>query len=304
MEKIPFLIEILPYVLKFRKTTFVIKLGGDNAKEQKKLEALAKDMTLLHNLGVNIVIVHGGGPQANELLKKLGYPLQKINGRRITDKQTLEVAKMVYAGKVNTEIVAALQKAGTHAVGLTGVDCNLVYAKKREPQKIKNKKTGKTEEIDFGYVGDIKKINLEVVQDLLEKNCVPVIACLGADKDGTILNINADNIAEEISKALKAEKFISVTNVPGILENKEDKTSTISYLNVCNAKKLLKSKKITDGMLPKLESCIAVVEGGVKRAHIIDMTQPHSILIEILTNQGSGTMIVSKEEEAKYKQKG
>jgi len=304
MEKIPFLIEILPYVQKFRNTTFVVKLGGDSARNPKILESLAKDLTLLHNIRINIVLVHGGGPQADELLQKLGHGTKKVNGRRITDEQTLDVAKMVYAGKVNTEIVAALQHAGTHTIGLTGADCNLITAEKRKPQKVKNKETGKTETVDFGYVGDIRSVNTELIKQVLKENCVPVIACLGIDSQGTVLNINADSIAEEIAKALKAEKFISITNVPGILENREDKTSTMSYLNLPNAKKLLKNSKVNGGMLPKLQSCVGAVEGGVKRAHIIDMNTPHGILVEVLTNQGCGTMIVSKQEEAEYKETG
>lgn len=299
MEKIPFLVEILPYVQKFRDTVFVIKLGGDCVSSLKTLEGIAGDICTLHSLGINVAVVHGGGPQADELQNKLGYPVVKVSGRRVTDKNTLEVAKMVYGGKINSEIVATLQKLGANAVGISGASAGTIVASKREVKRVRNEKTGRTEEIDYGYVGDIAEINTKLINLLLGGGFIPVVACLGTDNNGNILNINADNVAGRIAAALNAEKFISVTNVPGLLEDKSKKMSVVSYLDVAEARKWLKSGKVSEGMLPKLESCIAAVESGVRRAHIIDGALPHSILTEVFTNHGCGTMIVNRKTDVK-----
>lgn len=303
MDKIPLLIETLPYMKKFKGTTFVIKLSGSVVKEPDALVAIATDLSVLHSLGIKLIIVHGGGPQADEILRRLHHPIRKIDGRRVTDRQTLEVAKMTYAGKINTEIVAALQASGLSAVGLSGIDGNTVQAQKRKAVRVKDLKTGKTIEIDYGHVGDITEVDPQLIKLLVERDYIPVVASFGIDSSGKILNINADTIATEIAVAVKAEKLINISNVPGILDDPSDRSTTISFLNIELARKLLKTGKVNGGMLPKLTSCISSIEGGVPRAHIIDGTAPHSILFEIFTNQGCGTMIVNKKEEAKYLKK-
>ncbi|MBU0585882.1 acetylglutamate kinase [Candidatus Micrarchaeota archaeon] len=301
MEKVNFLVEVLPYVQKFRDTVFVVKLGGSSVKDEETLNFIAEDVSVLNNLGVKVVVVHGGGPQADALLSKLNVPIKKVAGRRITDKETLEVAKMVYRGKINCEIVAALQKASSNGVGLSGIECNTVLAKKRGIKEIKNPETGKMEKVDFGYVGDIVGVDISLISLLLSQDLIPVIASISSDGKGGILNTNADTIASEIARELKAEKLVIVTDVPGILEDRKNKSTTIPYLSISDAKKLLEKGIITDGMLPKLETCVSAIEKGVKKAHIVDGTLNHSILMEVFTNQGVGTMIDKGNENGKQR---
>ncbi len=298
MEKISFLTEILPYVKKFRGTVFVIKLGGSCVANPRALQSVTSSVCMLGSLGIKVVLVHGGGPQADELQNKLGYPVVKIAGKRVTDKNALEVTKMVYAGKINTDVVAAMQKNGSQAVGISGVSAGTICAQKCAVRKVKNEKTGKVEDVDYGYVGDITNVDTRLIGSLMENGLIPVVACLGTDNEGNVFNINADRVAQQISIALRAEKFINVTNVPGLLEDKDREHSIISYLDVAESKKWMSSGKVTEGMIPKLESCIASVEGGVRRAHIIDGNMPNSVLIEVFTNQGCGTMIVNKKDNS------
>ncbi len=291
MERVRFLLEFLPYIQKFRGRTFVIKIGGSVLEDEKVLHKIAKDISVLYNIGIKIILIHGGGPQADDLLNRLNHKPNKIAGRRITDDETLEVTKMVYGGKINIEITAALQRYKTKAIGFSGVSCNTVYAKRRDITTIMDPDTGRSEDIDFGYVGDIVDVNLELLNSMINQHYIPVIACLGIDKEGTILNINADTIAQEIGKKVGAEKLIYVTNVHGILEKKDDPTTVISYLDLKSAKELLEEGKITGGMMPKLHNCISAIENDVKRVHIIDGNLEHSLLIEVFTNQGCGTLM-------------
>ncbi|MGM0509887.1 MAG: acetylglutamate kinase [Thermoplasmatota archaeon] len=291
MKRVPFLLEFLPYIQQFRGKTFVLKIGGSVLKDKEVIGALAKDISLLYNVGITIILIHGGGPQADEMLGRLNHRSDKIAGRRITDEETLEVTKMVYGGKVNIELTAALQGCKTRAVGFSGVSCNTVCAKKRDLTVIKDPETGEEKEVDFGHVGDITQINLDLVNDLVKEHIIPVIACLGVDDDGSILNINADTISQKIAETIEAEKLIYITNVPGILEEKDDPSTIIPYLDLEGAEAVLKSGKITDGMLPKLQNAINAVEKGVDRIHLIDGNMDHSLLVEVFTNQGCGTMI-------------
>lgn len=293
----------LPYIKKFKGKIFVIKIGGELVKEKSKLNVIAEDITLLHQVGINIVIVHGGGPQADELSETLGIEPVKINGRRITDDASLEVAKMIFGGKINIEIVSALKKFETKAVGISGVDGNIIRAKKREITKIKNIESGKEELVDFGHVGDILGIDTSLITKLVEEGYVPVISSLGSDEEGNILNINADVVAEKIACALQAEKLIIMTDVPGVLRNPEDNNSLISFLDTNEAAELIKNRIIVRGMLPKVESCILAVNNGVKRAHIINGLSKHALLFETFTQRGTGTMITSAKEKSDYKTK-
>ncbi len=291
MERIPFLLEFLPYIQKFRGKTFVIKIGGAVLEDSEIFNGLARDISVLYNIGIKIIIIHGGGPQADDLLVRLDHRPEKIGGRRITDEECLEVTKMVYGGKMNMEITAALQRSKTQAVGFSGVSCDTVYAKKRGITTMEDPDTGEVKKVDFGYVGDIVRVNMELINNMVYKHYIPVIACLGIDEEGTILNINADTVAAEIGKGVNAEKLIYVTNVHGILDKKDVPTSVISYLDLKGAKELLEEGKITGGMLPKLHNSISAIENGVKRVHIIDGNMEHSLLVELFTNQGCGTLM-------------
>jgi len=300
MKDVSILRTALPYIREFRDNIFVIKLGGNVIIDFKNLDLVAEEITLLHHVGINIVVVHGGGKQADELLEKLHHTSRKINGRRVTDDDTLEVAKMVYSGKISTEIISALRRHGAKGVGLTGVDGGLIQAKRRPPVKILNKETGQEELVDYGHVGDIEKVDPDLLLTLVKARYIPVIASLGADEKGNILNINADVIAGEIAKSLKADKLITMSNVRGVLRDPNDPDSCISYLSIKEAQELISKGIIKTGMLPKLQSCIAAIEGGVRRAHIIDGTKRDSLLREVFRPEGEGTMIVTDLDKEKY----
>ncbi len=291
MERVAFLLEFLPYIQRFRNHTFVIKIGGAVLQDGKVLHGLAGDISVLYNIGIRLIVVHGGGPQADVLLGRLNHEPEKIAGRRITDSETLEVTKMVYGGKMNMEITAALQRANTRAVGISGVSGGTVLAVKREPTLVKDPDTGMEKKVDFGYVGDITRVDLELVNTLVSHDYIPVIACMGVDGDGNILNINADTIAQEIATSAKAEKLIYVTDVQGVLEDKDEPSTVISYLDLAGARELLEDGRVSGGMRPKLLNCISAVEGGVERVHVIDGTAEHGLLMEIFTNQGCGTLM-------------
>jgi acetylglutamate kinase len=300
MKDVSILRTALPYIQRFRENIFVIKLGGNVIIDFKNLDLVAEEITLLHLVGIHIVVVHGGGKQADELLEKLHLTSRKINGRRVTDDDTLEVAKMVYSGKISTEIVSALRRHGAKGVGLTGIDGGLIQARRRPPVKVFNKETGQEEMVDYGHVGDIEKVNPDLLLTLVNARYIPVVASLGADEKGNVLNINADVIAGEIAKSLKADKLISMSNVRGVLRDLNDPDSCISSLSIREAQELIQKGIITSGMLPKIQSCIAAVEGGVRRAHIIDGTKRDSLLKEIFRPEGEGTMIVTDSDKEKY----
>lgn len=292
----------LPYIRRFKDKIFVLKMGGESAKDAENLDYLAEDISLLHHVSIKIVIVHGGGPQADELLDRLGIERKFVNGRRITDDKTLDVAKMIFSGKVNIEIAAALRKWGVRTAGLSGVDGNIIQAKRRGITAVKNQETGETINVDFGFVGDIVKVDTSLVTLLLEKDYLPVVCSLSSDDDGTIFNINADTVATAIAQSLKAEKLIVLSDVPGLLADEKDPTSLISYVDISDLEKLVAERKVGGGMLPKIESCIAAVKNGVSRTHIIDGTREHALLEEVFTNAGSGTMIVDKRESETYEE--
>lgn len=302
--------EALPYIIRFHEKTFVVKIGGELAGNLESLDSIAGDIVFLKHVGITMVVVHGGGPQATKISEKLGIKPKIINGLRVTDAETLNIAKMVYAGQVNTDIIAALRKyelmtpdgpdleaPRQGGVGLTGVDGNLIRVKKK----------GMVNGVDLEYVGEIEKVNPEILKVLIKERYIPVVACLGFDETGTVYNINADVVASEIAIEMEAAKLIILTNVPGILENPEDPGSLISYRDTELAKTMLTKGAITGGMIPKLEACIKAVEGkegkNVERAHILDGTKKGSLLLEVLTRGGSGTMIVTPKEAERYRAK-
>ncbi len=291
-EKLDLLRESLPYIQKFKGKTFVVKFSGKVTEDKKNLASLVEELALLHQVGIKICVIHGGGKQLSELAGRLGVAQTVIDGRRVTNDETLDLAKMIFAGKINTEILAALRRRGTSAVGLSGVDGNIVHAEKRPPKEILNKKTGVKETIDFGNVGDVLEINADLLKLLLDAHYLPVVSSLGADADGQIFNINADTIASEIAAQLNAEKLILMSDVNGIYLDSGDEKTKISRLTVVEAEAMIESGKAIGGMIPKLQNLIKIVSSGVNSAHVISGNVRNALLSEVFTDEGTGTMIV------------
>ena len=292
-NKLELLREALPYIQKFKGKTFVIKLSGKVTEDKENLASLAEEIALLHQVGIKICIIHGGGKQLSELAEKLGVTQTVVEGRRVTDDDTLELAKMIFAGKINTEILAAFRRRGIESVGLSGIDGNIINAEKRPPKEFLNRETGSRETIDFGNVGDILEINTGLLNLLLEDHYLPIISSLGADSNGTIFNINADTIAAEIAIRLEAEKLILLSDVNGIYLDANDETTKISQISVEEAEKLIENKQITGGMIPKLQSLTKILERGVGAVHIINGSVRNAILAEVFTDEGTGTMLIN-----------
>ena len=285
--------EALPYIQRFKGQTFVVKLSGKVTENHENLISLAEELALLHQVGIRICVVHGGGKQLSELAKQLGIEQTIIEGRRVTDDATLEMAKMIFAGKINTDILAALRNRGIEAVGLSGVDGNIVHAERRPPKEILNRETGVKDKVDFGHVGDVVQINARLLTVLLDHGYLPVISSLGADAEGMVFNINADTIAAEIAVQLQAEKLILLSDVDGIYLTAGDPNTKVSRVTAYEASELISSGAASGGMIPKLQSIIVLLERGVHSAHIISGTKRNALLSEIFTDQGTGTMIVS-----------
>jgi acetylglutamate kinase len=283
--------EALPYIQRFKGQTFVVKLSGKVTENHGNLISLAEELALLHQVGIRICVVHGGGKQLSELAIKLGVEQTIIEGRRVTDDATLEMAKMIFAGKINTDILAALRHRGIESVGLSGVDGNIVHAERRPPKEILNRATGLRDKVDFGHVGDVVQINARLLTVLLDHGYLPVISSLGADAEGTVFNINADTIAAEIAVQLKAEKLILLSDVDGIYLTAGDPQTKLSRLTAAEAGDLISSGAASGGMIPKLQSIIVLLERGVHSAHIISGTKRNALLSEIFTDKGTGTMI-------------
>jgi len=297
-EKLNLLREALPYIQKFKGKTFVVKFSGKVTEDKENLASLAEELALLHQVGIKICVIHGGGKQLSELANKLGVAQTVIEGRRVTDDETLDLAKMIFAGKINTEILAALRRRGTAAVGLSGIDGNIVHAEKRPPKEITNRLTGLSETIDFGNVGDVLQINAHLLTLLLESNYLPVVSSLGADDEGQIFNINADTIASEIAVQLKAEKLVLLSDVNGIYLEAGKPETKISRLNVAETEDLIRSGAASGGMIPKLQNIIQLIRRGVKSAHVISGTARNALLSEVFTDSGTGTMISSQDDAA------
>ncbi len=290
MQDVEILLQALPYIRAFRDKVFVVKFGGELLVDPEHLAAIAGDLTLVHMVGIRLVVVHGGGPQANELSKSLGFSPQVVEGRRVTDQAALEVAKMVFAGKINTEMLGALVRHGGKGVGLSGIDGGMIAAHRRPIRTVME--NGKTREIDYGFVGDVDGVDPTLLVNLVDRDFIPVVASLAADADGTILNVNADTIASELAVSLKAEKLIVMTTVPGVYRDFASKSEICSTLTPDEARALVIDGSAGSGMKPKLEACLRAVERGVREAHIINGLDRHSLLAEIFTRKGVGTMVV------------
>lgn len=289
----------LRYVRAYRDHVFVVKLGGEMVRERHALDGLAAQVSLLHSLGIRLVVVHGGGPQATELSRRLGQEPRIVAGRRVTDDAALEVAKMVYAGTLNIEVLSALRSHQVQAVGLSGVDAELVTARRRPPVRVVDD-AGGTVEVDYGHVGDVERIDPGVLTTLMEARFVPVVASLAGDEHGAVYNVNADTVAESIAIALRAQKLIFLTGVPGVLRNPADPSTLVTFADPDDLAELVASGAITGGMRPKIDACIRAATSGVERTHIIDGRAPDSLLLEVFTGSGYGTMIVGRKEKATY----
>ena len=291
-EKLDLLREALPYIQKFQGKTFVVKFSGKVTEDKENLASLAEELALLHEVGIRVCVIHGGGKQLNELAKKLGVVQTVIEGRRVTDDDTLDLAKMIFRGKINTEILAQFRRRGIKAVGLSGIDGGVIHAIKRPPKDFVNKETGETETIDFGHVGDVVEVDARLINTLLDSGYLPIISSLGADDDGKIFNINADTIASEIAASLGAEKLILLSDVNGIYLDEGNEDTKLSRITIADARHMIDSGRATGGMIPKLESLIALLSRGVRSAHIVSGTTRNATLAEVFTDQGTGTMIV------------
>jgi len=278
-----------PYIRMYKGKTFVIKAGGGVFGSPALTQSLIEQISILHYMGVRVVMVHGGGPQMTEVSEAMGVKTQMVQGRRVTDEKSIDVSSMVLNGLINTRILAICRELNIQAVGISGVDAGLVQAHRRKPLKLE----GSNEVVDFGLVGDIDRIDPTAIRNLLENGYLPVISPLSADEQGTLLNINADTVAAAIGAALSAEKLILCTGAPGILERLDDPGSLISYTDLEGLQKLRASGSISDGMLPKVRAIENAIKGGVRRVHVVSYSSPEGILGEVFTNEGTGTLIVA-----------
>src|SRR3989442_333261 len=285
--------EALPYIQRFKGKTFVVKFSGKVTEDRDHLISLCEELALLHQVGIRVCVIHGGGKQLSDLARKLGVEQTIIDGRRVTDDDTLEMAKMVFAGKINTDILAALRHRGIHAVGLSGVDGNIVHAERRPPKEVIDRATGESAQVDFGHVGDIIEIDSRLLTVLLDQDYLPVVSSLGADAEGKVFNINADTIAAEIAIQLKAEKLLLLSDVDGIYLKPSDPKTKLSQLSADEAEELIANGSATGGMIPKLQNIIQLLRRGVKSAHIVNGNARNALLAEVFTDEGTGTMIAA-----------
>ena len=278
-----------PYIRLYKGKIFVIKAGGAVFGDTAMMKALIEQIALLHHLGIRVVLVHGGGPQLTELTEALGVPTRMVEGRRITDEKSIDATSMVLNGLINTRILAICRELEIDAVGLSGVDAGLVHAHRRAPVKL----PASSEVVDYGFVGDIDRIDPSVIRKHLDGGLMPVISPLSSDDRGTLLNINADTVAAAIGAALGAEKLILCTGAPGILERASDPSSIISYTDLAGLARLRAEGRLLEGMLPKARAIEDALRGGVRRVHVISYDAPDSVLAEVFTNEGTGTLVVS-----------
>jgi len=280
-EQASILVQALPYIQKYSGRIIVIKYGGNAMVDEHLKRSVVRDVVLMRYVGMKPILVHGGGPEISAVMQKIGKEPTFVDGLRVTDAETMEIVEMVLAGKTNKGIVSIINNLGGHAVGLSGKDANLIVAEKAEG------------DVDLGFVGQVAHINPRILLDLLEHGYIPVISSVAIGPGGESFNVNADHIAGEIASEVRAAKLMMMTDVTGIYQDFENKSGLISELSVDDARKMIEHKKISSGMIPKVEACITALAGGVERTHIIDGTTPHSLLMEVFTDTGIGTMIVA-----------
>lgn len=272
------LTQALPYIQKYYGKSIVVKYGGNAMINEHLKEQVMEDIVLLHLIGVKVVLVHGGGPEITDMLKKIGKESVFLNGLRVTDKETAEVVQMVLAGKINKSLVNLLEINGGEAIGLSGLDGHMIQAEMKDE--------------NLGYVGRITKVDVKPITDLLEKGYIPVVSTIGCDKEGNVYNINADTAAAYIAGEMRAERLLTMTDIAGILRDKDDPSSIIPCIDIAEARELFASGIISGGMIPKVECCIEAIEHGVERVTILDGRVSHALLIEMLTDEGAGTMVI------------
>ena len=289
----------LRYVRAYRDQVFVVKLGGDVLSEPDTLDGVAGQLALLTSLGIRIVVVHGGGPQATALSRRLGLEPRLVAGRRVTDDGALDVAKMVYAGQINVNLLAALRDHRVQAVGLSGVDAELITAHRRPPVSVVDD-AGVTVRVDYGHVGDIDRVDPRVLVTLMDARMMPVVASLAGGEGDEVFNVNADTVAEALAVALRAQKLIFLTGAPGVLRDRNDPATLVTFADPDDLAGLMANGVLSGGMRPKVEACIRAATGGVERTHIIDGRAPDALLLEVFTGAGCGTMIVGRKEKATY----
>ncbi len=277
-ERAEVLTQALPYIKKYSGKIVVIKYGGNAMINEQLKQQVMEDITLLWLIGVKVVLVHGGGPEISDTMKRLGKQAQFVNGLRVTDKETVDIVQMVLAGKVNKTLVNLLQMKGGHAVGVSGIDGGIIEATMKDEA--------------LGYVGKITRIRPQPITDLLEKHYIPVVSTVASDRQGNTYNINGDTAAAYIAGALNAERLIMMTDIAGILRDKDDPGTLIPALTVSEARRLFDEGVISGGMIPKVDCCVEAIEKGVRHVVIMDGRVPHSILMELLTDEGAGTMIM------------
>lgn len=279
------LVQALPYIQEYAGKVVVIKYGGNAMVNEELKDSVMRDIVLLSLIGVKVVLVHGGGPEITEMLNKIGKKSEFLNGLRVTDKETVDIVQMVLAGKVNKSLVSLIENKGGSAIGLSGMDGHLITATVKNPK--------------LGFVGEITEVNVRPILDVLDKGYIPVVSTVGCDAEGNAYNINADTAAAKIAGELKAESLISMTDIAGILANKEDPNTLIPVIHSSEAPQLIHNGTINGGMIPKVECCMNALRWGVNRVFIIDGRIPHAILIEMLTNEGIGTMFLGDEAAQK-----
>ena len=277
LQRAEIITQALPYIQKYHNKIIVVKYGGNAMiSEELKLQVM-EDLVLLWLIGVKPVLVHGGGPEISDMLKKVGKKSEFVDGLRVTDKETAEIVQMVLAGKINKQLVNLLGEFGGNAVGISGIDGHLIEAKVKDER--------------LGFVGEITNVNVQPILDLIEKEYIPVVSTVGCDKEGNVYNINADTAASYIAGAMKAERLITMTDIPGILRDVNDPDSIIKKVTTEEARQLFAEGIISGGMIPKVECCIEAIEKGVRRVTILDGRVPHALLLELLTDEGAGTLV-------------
>ncbi len=281
-ERAQVLTEALPYIQRYYGKIVVVKYGGNAMVSEDLRSQVMEDIVLLWHVGIKVVLVHGGGPEITDMMSKVGKKSEFVDGLRVTDRETVDIVQMVLAGKINKTLVNLLEVKGGKAMGISGMDGRLIMAETKDPR--------------LGYVGQVTNVNIAPVMDLLEKGYIPVVSTLGCDEEGNVYNINGDTAAAQIAGALKAERMILMTDIAGVLRDKNDLNTLIPELTVPEALKLLDDKVIAGGMIPKVECCLDAIRHGVERVIIMDGRVPHSILMEILTDEGAGTMVTADPE--------
>ncbi|WP_369715301.1 acetylglutamate kinase [Leptotrichia alba] len=290
LQKAKILVNALPYIKKYYGQTIVIKYGGSAMVDKTARKQFIKDVVLMKYIGINPVIVHGGGPEINEMLKKVGKESKFIAGNRVTDEETVEIVEMVLSGKVNKGIVADINKYGGKAIGISGKDDNMILVRQKYIEE-KSENSKETKKIDIGFVGEIENINTEIIKVLEKSDYIPVISSIGTDKNGQTYNINADYVAGEIAGKLNADRMIFLTDVDGILLDYHDKQTLIDEIDVYHVNKLIEKGVISGGMLPKVNTCLKAIEKGVENVIILNGKLEHSLLLELFTEEGAGTLI-------------